>query len=62
MPWVVLSQPITALAFTLDGVLYGAPPARSRRVGCARPSLVFENSWLLCCQPGRLVCLELLAS
>ena len=27
MPWVVLSQPITALAFTLDGVLYGADSA-----------------------------------
>jgi Na+-driven multidrug efflux pump len=24
LPWVILSQPITALAFTLDGVLYGA--------------------------------------
>ena len=24
VPWVVLSQPITSLAFTLDGVLYGA--------------------------------------
>ena len=24
MPWVILSQPITALAFTLDGVLYGS--------------------------------------
>jgi len=24
LPWVILSQPITAFAFTLDGVLYGA--------------------------------------
>ena len=27
IPWVVLSQPITSLAFTLDGVLYGARQA-----------------------------------